>query len=175
MRVRGVPLVAAAHLVRKRVDGDPVPLRVSTFRSNPGVGDEPDLEVGVRCDDDADVPSFDHRVALLAEGALAFAHHLADLGVPGDDRDGRVDHRLSDRRVTSCPAIETALPAEPDRVFPRQHHERGHVVEGDPASQRQPRQRPVHGPRVEVAETRAAPRARVRPSSCRPRRDRRSR
>ena len=96
VRVRGVPLVAAPHLVGEHVDLDPVPLGVPPLGAHLRVGDEPDLELGVRRDDDADVASLDHGVALLAERALALAHHLADLGVPGDDRDGGVDHRLSD-------------------------------------------------------------------------------
>ena len=87
MRVRSVPLVAAPHVVRERVDGDSVPLRVAPLGAHLRVGDEPDLEVGVRSDDDADVPSLDHGVSLLAEGALALPHHLANLGVAGDDRD----------------------------------------------------------------------------------------
>ena len=118
VRVGGVPLVAAAHLVGKRVDGDPVPLGVPPLGAHLRVGDEPDLEVGVRRHDDADVPSLDHRVALLAEGALALAHHLAHLRVPRDDRDGGVDHRLADLRRDVVPGDrDAAARAELDGVL----------------------------------------------------------
>ena len=66
-------------------------------RAHGRVGDEADLHLGVRHDDDADVAPLDHRVALSAELALPLAHHLAHLRMPGDDRDGRVDLGLADR------------------------------------------------------------------------------
>ena len=61
------------------------------------VGDEVDLDVGVRADDRADVAALDHRVALLRELALALPHDLAHLGMPRDDRHHAVDPRLADR------------------------------------------------------------------------------
>ena len=92
MRVGRVPLVAAPHVVGRHVDRDPVRSACRRSRAHPRIGDEPDLELCVRSDDDTDVASLDHRVALLAERALPLAHDLAHLGMAGDDGDGRVDH-----------------------------------------------------------------------------------
>ena len=55
------------------------------------VGLEVDLHLGVGRDDGADVAALDHDVALVPELALALAHDLAHLGMPGDDRDEPVD------------------------------------------------------------------------------------
>ena len=88
----------------------------------------------MRRHDDADVAPLDHRVALLAERALALAHHLAHLLVPRDDRHGRVDLGLADLGgdVVAGDRDAAAL-AELDGVLVRERHERGHVAEVDAA------------------------------------------
>ena len=67
-------------------------------RARARVGDEVDLDLGVRRDDGADVAALDHGVALVAELALALAHDLAHLGVAGDDRHHAVDPGLRGSR-----------------------------------------------------------------------------
>ena len=86
----------------------------------------------MRRDDDADVATLDHGVALLAERALPLAHHLAHLGMAGDDRHGGVDHGLPDLRRHVVAGDRHALAVvELDRILARELLERGHVVEGD--------------------------------------------
>ena len=62
-----------------------------------GVGVEVDLHFGVRRDDRADVPPFDHDVALLAELALALGASLR--GPPGAWRQPGRCRRCSTRRI----------------------------------------------------------------------------
>ena len=82
-----VGLVAQLEVGRERVGADVGPLGLAAARADRRVGDEVDLHLGLRRDDRADVAALDHDVALGPELALALAHHLAHLGVAGDDRD----------------------------------------------------------------------------------------
>ena len=117
----GIALVAAAHLVGEHLDLHPVPLGVPARRPHLGVGVEPDLELGMRRHDLADVAALDHRVALLGELTLALAHHLAHLLVPRDDGHGRVDLGRADlgRHVVAADEDAAAL-AELDRMLARE-------------------------------------------------------
>ena len=153
MGVLRVALVAAAHLVGEHLDLHPVPLRVPARRAHLGVGIEPDLQLGVRRHDLADVAALDHGVALLGELALALAHDLAHLRVPRDDRDGGVDLGRADLgRHVVAPDEDAASLAELDRMLAREVDERGNVVELDPVVQRQPGEGAVHRAGVEIAE-----------------------
>ena len=116
--LRGVALVAEAQVGGERVGADLGPLGGAAAGALALVGDEVDLHVGVRRDDGADVAALDHDVALVAELALALAHHLAHLagGARRPAPSGRSGlSRIEE--VTSVPAIETRPPSSKlDRV-----------------------------------------------------------
>ena len=107
LHVRRVALVAEPQVGRERVGADPGPLGEPPRGAHAGVGDEVDLHLGVRRDDGADVAALDHDVALLAERALALAHHLAHLrcrattGTSWSMRGSRI------AAVTSVPSMKT--------------------------------------------------------------------
>ena len=148
-----VPLVAEAQVGGERVGADPRPLRRAPGGADALVRDEVDLDLSLRRDDRADVAALDHDVALRPERALALSHHLAHVVVAGDDRDELVDVRLADRGGDVAAVDEdAALLVEPDRVLGRERGELAGEVERDAAAPRQPRQRAVHRPGVEVAE-----------------------
>ena len=90
-------LVAGAEVGRERVGADLRPLGQPAARAHLRIGLEVDLHRRSRGDDGADVAALDHRIALLAQLALALPHHLAHLGMPGHDRDEPVDLGPADR------------------------------------------------------------------------------
>src|SRR5262245_36997754 len=115
---------------------------------------EPDLQLGVRRDDLADVPALDHGVTLLRELALPLAHHRTHLLMTRDRGHGGVDHGRADLGRDVVPGDgDTAALAELDRVLARERDERADVVELDAVVLGEPREGAVHLPGVEVAET----------------------
>src|SRR5207253_3676970 len=151
--LRRVALVPEAEVGGERVGADPRPLRASPPGPGRRVREEVDLHVGVREHDGADVAAFDHRVAAVAELALPHAHHLPDGVVPSDDRDEPVDAGLADRR-SHVGARDEYPPAlvEDDGVLGRELGEPIALTERHAPLHGEPRQRAVHGARVEVAE-----------------------
>ena len=118
------------------------------------IGDQPDLQLRLGHDDDADVATFDHGVTGAAELALAPAHDLADLGVPCHDRHRSVDLRLADPpRDVLARDLDVPRRAERHGIGVRERLERRTVVEGHSFVEREPRQRAVHRPGVEVPES----------------------
>ena len=151
--VDGVLLVAEPQVGRERIGADPGPLRRAPGGASPLVRHEVNLYLSLRCHDRADVTPFDDDVALAPERALALSHHLAHLRVPRDDRDELVDVRLADRRRDVAAVDEdAAVLVEADRMLGRERSQLVGQVERDAAAPRQPGQRAVHRPRVEVAE-----------------------
>jgi hypothetical protein len=110
-----------------------------------GVGVEPDLQLGLRPDDGADVAALDDGVALLEEAALRLAHRLAHVRVAGDLRDARVDHRCAQARILGHARRETA-----------ETRERARVVEIRARIERRERDGAVHRAGIEVAVAEAA-------------------
>ena len=121
---RGVALVAEAEIRRERVAADLRPLGEAALRAHRRVGDEVHLHLGVGRDDRADVASLDDDVAVVAELALALAHHFAHGRMPRDDRHHPVDLRAADRRGDVGAGDEDAAVAlEGDRVLAREFAE----------------------------------------------------
>ena len=94
----GVTLVAQPKIGRERVATDVRALGLAASCARARVGVEVDLDLGIRRDDRADVPSLDDDVAVVAELTLALAHHLAHGRVVGDNGDLPVDVRLRESR-----------------------------------------------------------------------------
>ena len=127
---------AASRSSRRRIssasclDLDPVALGVAPRGANRRVGAEPDLQLGVRRDDLADVAALDHGVALLAE--LAAGARASPRAPPGAGRRSGTEESITGCRisaVTSCPAMKTLLAfAELDRVLAGELGQRGDVV-----------------------------------------------
>jgi cytidylate kinase len=90
---------------------------------------------------------------LAMQEGLPLAHHLAHLVVPRDDRHHAVDPRLANRRGDVGAVDEdTAGVVEGARALARQLSERRRVAERQSLLHREPRQRAVHRPRIEIAE-----------------------
>ena len=148
-----VLLVAEPEVGGERVGADPRPLGGAPRGADALVRDEVDLHLCLGRDDRADVAALDHDVALAPERALPLAHHLAHVVVARDDGDELVDVRLADRgRDVAAVDEDAALLVEPDRVLGRERGQLAGEVECHAAAARQPGQRAVHRPRVEVAE-----------------------
>ena len=171
-----IGLVAELEVGREGVRADLGPLGLPAQSANARVGLEIDLHLGLGGDDGADVPAFDHDVAIGAELALALAHHLAHLGVPRDHRHHAVDPNLADR-VGDVGVVDQhpAVGGEDDGLLHRQPAEARPVAEVEPAAQREPGEAPVHGAGVEVAEAEPGSETRAPRCSCPLRQVRRSR
>ena len=142
-----------AEVGGERVRADLGPLCLSALCAHPRVGLEVDLHLGLGGDDGADVPPFDHGVAIGAELPLAVTIDLAHLGVPRDHRHHAVDPNLADR-VGDVGVVDQhpAVGGEDDGLLHGQPAEPRPVAEVEPAAQREPGEAPVHGAGVEVAE-----------------------
>ena len=151
--VDGVLLVAQPQVGRERVGADPRPLGRSACCPDPRVGEKVNLYLSLRCDNGADVTSLDDDVADLAKGALPLAHHLAHLVMASDHRHELVDVGLADRGGDVAPADEhPPRLVEGDRVLDRELGELVGEIEREATAAREPGERAVHRPRVEVAE-----------------------
>src|SRR5439155_20545624 len=115
-----------------------------------------DLHRGVRSDAGADVAALDHDVAVLGQLALTITHHIANLGMAGDDGDEPVDLRPPDRRGDVRAGDEAApVLVEVDRVPRGELAEPGALVERDSLAESEPGDGAIHRAGVEITEAQA--------------------
>ena len=117
------------------------------------VGEQKHLHLRSGRDDRADVASLDHGVTTDGERALPLAHDLAHLRMPRHGGNEPVDLGVpdGDGHVLAVELDEPVLP-ERNGMGSGDAGERGAVGEIDPVAPRDPGQRAVHRPRVEVPE-----------------------
>jgi hypothetical protein len=152
LHLRGVALVAEAEVGGESLLSDLGPVGRATTSALGCVRDEVDLHVGVRADDGADVAALDDGIAMGAELALALPHHLPDLGVARDRGDDAVDPGLPDLLRHILASDEDAVALEGHSLAECKVAQRRAILERDALVERELRQRPVHGARVEVAK-----------------------
>jgi hypothetical protein len=146
--VAPVPLVEGTGHVRR------APLIDPTAGSLPRLGDEIELQRGVREHHRADVAALHHR-PVLAQGPLRGAHHRPDLRVLRDGAHVGLDSRgLEVTRGRR--AVDQELPLRPGaQREPQGLHESRQsrpVLDLDVSSTCRQGERPVHRPRVHVRE-----------------------
>jgi hypothetical protein len=157
LRVDRVALVALSQIGGEVIRGDAGSVGRPPARALVGVGEQEHLHLGLRCDDRANVATFDHGVAADREGALSVTHHVAHLGMTCDRRHQTVDLSSSDRRRHVLPVdLHEATFPERDRMRERDLREQRSVGDVRSVAACNPGQRSVHRPGVEVAESQPA-------------------